>query len=197
MRSQPPFPRLLALGSWPLAVGPWPYPLGPTLLALCSALLAAGAVAAAPIHFSKLIEHLPGEDAIAGFARKKPEGSTTAAMGFHSTVVAASYENRQDESQTIRIQLSDGVPTQVVTMAYSALAKFSQESTDGYEKGVQIDGFQGIERFTHAGQEGLLTMVVGSVLVEIRTNGLPAEMLRTIWKQIPTAAIQAAKPAPE
>lgn len=145
---------------------------------------------AEPIHFTKLIEQLPAADAIAGFQRRKPEGSTTAAMGFHTTVVSAVYESRDDAEKTIRIQMTDGAPTQFVTMAYSALQQFSQESTEGYEKGVQIDGYQGIERYRNEEQEGTLTLVVGTVVVEITTTGLPAAMLRTVWKLIPAKALQ-------
>jgi len=164
-----------------------------TAAILLALVFVAAPVAAEPIHFSKLIEHLPGEDAIDGFKRGKPEGTTTAAMGFHTTVVSATYTKTDDPASTVRIQLSDGAPTQFVTMAYSALAQFSQESTEGYEKGVQVDGFQGIEKYRNEEQEGNLTLVVGSVLVEITTRKLPAEMLRTIFALIPAKELQGAK----
>jgi len=158
------------------------------------ALLAAGSSAAAePIHFSKLIELLPGADALEGFERQKPEGTTTAAMGFHTTVVSAVYEGTDDDAKTIKIQYTDGAPTQFVTMAYGALAQFSQESTEGYEKGVKLGDFQAIEKFRNEPQDGTLTVVVDQILVQIDTSKLPAETLRTVWEKIPAKELLAAK----
>lgn len=172
-----------------------PFRRGRSLLAvgvLLGLVLSVPPVAAEPIHFSKLLDFLPGDGVVPGFRRQKPEGTTSSAAGFHTSVVSAGYESAQDPNKKIRVQMSDGVPTQFVTVAYAALAQFSRESTEGYEKGVLLDGFQAVERFTHEGQEGTLTAVVGTVLVEIRTRGLPAETLRTVWKQIPAAALRAA-----
>lgn len=167
-------------GSW-LAIG--------LLLGLA---LGGSPVAAGPIHFTKLLEFLPGDGVVPGYRRQQPEGSTSSAAGFHTSVVSAVYEKAQESNTSIRIQMSDGVPTQFVTTTYAALAQFSREGTEGYEKGVLLDGFQAVERFTHEGQDGTLTVVVGTVLVEIRSRGLPADTLRAVWKQIPTAALRTA-----
>mgnify|MGYP006908310577 CR=1 FL=1 len=155
--------------------------------------LAAEPVFAEPLHFTKLIEQLPGEDAFDEFKRQKPEGTTTNSMGFHTTVVSVEFLHVDDSAKSITFQYTDGAPTQFVTMAYSALAQFSKESTEGYEKGVKLGDFQAIEKFRNEPQDGSLTAVVGEVLVQIDTEGLPAETLRTAWGKVPTAGIVEAK----
>jgi hypothetical protein len=163
--------------------------------AILSLSLVATSAAADPLHFSKLIEQLPAEDAFAGFTRQKPEGSTTNAMGFHTTVVSAMWENSDDSAQTIRVQYTDGAPTEFVTTAFTALSQFSQESTEGYEKGVKLGEFQAIESYRTEEKSGSLSVVIGTVLVQIETQGQPAEALRTAWAKVPAPAILAATKA--
>lgn len=151
--------------------------------------LVAVSAAAEPLHFSKLIEQLPAAEAYAGFTRQKPEGSTTNAMGFHTTVVSATWEKSDDSAQTIRIQYTDGAPTEFVTTAFAALSQFSQESTEGYEKGVKLGEFQAIESYRTEEKTGSLSVVVGTVLVQVEIEGQPAEALRTAWAQVPAKAI--------
>lgn len=155
----------------------------------------ATSAAADPLHFSKLIEQLPAEGAFAGFTRQKPEGSTTNAMGFHTTVVSVLWENSEDSAKTIRIQYTDGAPTEFVTTAFAALSQFSQESTEGYEKGVKLGEFQAIESFRTEEKSGSLSVVIGTVLVQIETQGQPAEALRTVWALVPAKAILDAQKA--
>ena len=167
-----------------------------TLLA-CATLvlsLAAATATAEPLHFTKLIEFLPPDGAFAGFERQKPEGTTTNAMGFHTSVVSATWVGQDDGAKRIEIQYTDGAPTQMVTTAYAALSQFSKESTEGYEKGVKLGDFQAIETFKTAGQNGSLSVVVGEVVVHIETAGVPAEMMRAAWEKVPAQEILAAKP---
>lgn len=155
--------------------------------------LSVSVAAAEPIHFSKLIELLPAEDAFDGYARQKPEGTTTNAMGFHTTVVSVEFENKEDSEKTIKFQYTDGAPTQFVTTAYSALSQFSKEGTDGFDRGVKLGDFQAVETFRSEPQDGSLSVVVGEVLVQIETEKLPAETMRTAWEKVPAQKILDAK----
>lgn len=162
-------------------------------LALAVLALTATSAAAEPLHFSKLIEMLPAADAFSGFTRRKPEGSTTNAMGFHTTMVSAEWENDADSAQTIKVSYTDGAPTEFVTTAFAALSQFSQESTEGWEKGVKLGDFQAIESYRTEEKTGSLSTVVGTVLVQIETQAQPAEALRTAWAKVPAAQILAAQ----
>lgn len=137
-----------------------------------------------PMHFSKLIEFLPKTDTIAGFEAGKPEGSTTSGMGMKATVVSVNLTSKDDSEKTIKVQITDGAPTQFVTMAYSMLGKFSQESTEGYEKAVEVDGYQAIEKYRIEEKDGTLTAVVNTLVVQIDTRGLPPETLQSTFKAL-------------
>ncbi len=149
-----------------------------------------------PLHFSKLIEYLPGPDSIAGFTAAKPKGSTTSGMGMKVTVVSVDLAAQSDPQQTIQVQITDGAPTQYATIAYSMLGKFSKETTEGYEKAVEIDGFKAIEKYEYASKQGTLTAVVHTLLVQIDTRGLPPETLQSTFKVLQPQSLPKPGPPP-
>ena len=156
--------------------------------ALAAMLFLAGFAAAQsavePVNFSKLLPFLP--DKVEGFAPGKPQGSTTSAMGFKLTEVSRSYhKGKEDSEETVSVKITDGAGNQFFAAAQAAIAQFSNESTEGYEKGFTLDGYPAIEKYTTESKDGSLRVfVAGRYLVEIEVNSLESKALQEWWKKI-------------
>lgn len=138
---------------------------------------------AEPAHFSKLMLLLP--DHVEGFVAEKAEGSTTAAVGFKLTEVSRRYHKKDNTEATVLVKIVDGTGSPEIAAAHAAMAQFSHESTDGYEKGVTLDGSPAVERYTNESKDGSLTVVVaGRYLVTIEIQGLDSPTLQEWWKKI-------------
>jgi hypothetical protein len=137
-----------------------------------------------PVHFSKLIPLLP--DKVDGFVAAKPNGSTTAAMGFKVSEVSRVYhKGKEDSDQTVTVKITDGTGNQFFAAAHAAAPEFSSETTAGYEKGFKLDGNPAIEKYTTDGKNGSLTVFLGErYLVQVDVNGLPGNSMQDWWKKI-------------
>lgn len=156
--------------------------------AVAVALLAAGLAraeeATEPVHFSKLLAFLP--DKVEGFVAEKAQGSTSSAMGFKLTEVSRVYhKGKEDAEETVTLKITDGAGNQFFAAAHAAAAQFSNESTEGYEKGFTLDGSPAIEKYTNDSKDGSLTVFLGGrYLVEIDVNGLESKELQAWWKKL-------------
>lgn len=133
-----------------------------------------------PVHFEKLIPLLP--DMIDGYTAEKATGSTIGGEGFKLTQVERDYRG---EDKQIRIQIIDSGfhPTQFAGIKMAS--KFSTETTEGYDKGVTVDGDPGIEHFRKSDKDARLEVIVGKrYLVSISGRPLEAASLRTILGKI-------------
>ena len=151
--------------------------------------------AAEPVHFSKLLPLLP--DKVDGFVGDKPEGSTSSAMGFKVTEVSRTYhKGKADAEQTVALKITDGTGNQFFAAAHAAVPQFSNETTEGYEKGFTLDGYPAIEKYTTESKDGSLSVFVGSrYWVEINVNGLDGQELQAWWKRIDAKKLAALKPS--
>ncbi|MBI4515871.1 MAG: hypothetical protein HY699_08665 [Deltaproteobacteria bacterium] len=155
-----------------------------TLAVLLLARSALAQQATEPLHFSKLIPLLP--DKVAGFVAEKAQGSTSAAMGFKVTEVSRTYhKDSEDSEHTVTVKITDGTGNQFFNAAYAAMPQFSNESTDGYEKGFPLDGNPATERYNTDNKYGSLTVfLAGRYLVQIDINGLDPKTMQEWWKKI-------------
>jgi hypothetical protein len=146
---------------------------------LCVAGFVTAQTAAEPVHFSKLLPFVP--DKVEGFVGSKPEGSTTSAMGFKLTEVSRTYhKGKEDAEETVTVKITDGAGNQ-----FFAAAQFSNESTEGYEKGFTLDGYPAIEKYTIDSKDGSLSVFVASrYLVQIDVANLESQALQEWWKKI-------------
>jgi len=137
-----------------------------------------------PVEFSKLLPFLP--ENVEGFVAEKPQGSTSSAMGFQLTEVSRVYHKGSvDGDDTVTVKLTDGAGNQFFTAAHSAVAELDTENAEGYEKGLKLDGFPAIERYTKASHDGSLTVFIASrYLVEIDIDGLDSKELQTWWRRL-------------
>lgn len=156
--------------------------------------IAAAQPAQEPIHFSKLIPFLP--NTVEGFAAEKAEGSTSAAMGFKMTEVSRVYhKGSPDGAETASVKIMDGTASQFFAAAFTAASQFSRESTEGYEKGYMLDGYQAVEKYNTEDKDGELTVMVGGrYLIQIDINGLENKALQDWWKKIDAKKLAELKP---
>lgn len=139
-----------------------------------------------PVHFSKLIELLP--KAAAGFtADGEPRGETTNAMGFRISMAEQSFSA---EGRSLQVKLTDGAFNAPLYAVITMAAQFAKESTEGYEKGVTLDGCPGIEKWQKEGGDAELNVVVGKrYFVEVQGSGITPETVREVWGSINRAKL--------
>lgn len=166
--------------------------------AVVAALLVAGVAARAeepvePVEFAKLLPFLP--EKVDGFVAEKPQGSTSSAMGFQLTEVSRVYhKGSEDSDETVTVKLTDGAGNQFFTAAHAAVAEFNTANAEGYEKGLKIDGFPAIERYTTESHDGTLTVFIASrYLVEIDIAGLDSKEMQVWWKRLDAKKLAALK----
>ena len=158
--------------------------VGAVVVALLFVNSAPAAESVEPVDSAKLLPFLP--ENIDGFVAEKPQGSTSTAMGFQLTEVSRVYHKGSvDGDETVTVKLTDGGGNQFFMAAHAATAEFKTENAEGYEKGLKVDGFPAIERYTTESRDGSLTVfVAGRYLVEIDIDGLDSKEMQVWWKKL-------------
>lgn len=112
--------------------------------ALCLA-FAGTALAQDVVNFKKLQEFLPQAD-LAGYAKGKPGGSTSKAMGMSTSEATLSYEKSGGGTIEVSIQDTAGVPMAAMGLAMIGMTEYENETENGYEKSIKVQGFPGTEK---------------------------------------------------
>lgn len=134
-----------------------------------------------PVGFEKLLAVLPA--APEGFKAQKPSSESGELQDFEFSHAEVRFN--AESSKSIEVKINDWAGIQQLYFWFSMAAKMKRESSDGYEKGIKIDDFPGMEKFTHENKNGQLQVLVHKqFLVEITTRGVPAEMLRKVYRSI-------------
>ncbi len=143
-----------------------------------------------PVHFSKLIELLP--KAPSGWtADGDPKGETTNAMGFKVSMAEQSFSA---EGKSLQVKITDGAFNAPLYTVITMAAQFARESTEGYEKGVTLDGNPGVEKWRKEGGDAELNVVVGKrFFVEIQGSGITPELVRKVWDSVDRAKLAGLK----
>ena len=146
-----------------------------------------------PVDSAKLLPFLP--EKVEGFVAEKPRGSTGTAMGFQLTEVSRVYhKGSEDADETVTVKLTDGAGNQFFTAAHTAVAEFKTENAGGYEKGLKLDGFPAIERYSTESRDGSLTVFIADrYLVEIDVEGLDSTEMQAWWKKLDAKKLAALK----
>lgn len=133
----------------------------------------------AVVHFSKLTPLL-GD--VAGWEAEKVLGQTVDAAGFKMTTVERNY--RKGDS-SVNIHIMDYSESAPMLQAMTAMWAFSSETTEGYQKGVTIDGVKGMEQYENVGKKGtVFLLVAGRFILQVETHGLPAPELQAWVKRV-------------
>jgi len=146
------------------------------LLAVAFVFLAAGQGQKQVIGFKKLQEFLPKVE-LSGFTRQKPGGETTSALGITSSEAHVVYEKGSgDNVVSIEVKISDisGVPFGQMGTSMIGMLEFENETENGYEKSIQVQGFKGTERVDRSedNKSAQIQLAVGNrFLVELQGTG--------------------------
>ncbi len=156
--------------------------IGIVMVSVVCCFLAATALAQQkPVHFKQLQEFLPKID-ISGFTRGKPGGQTSTAMGMSTSEATVEYTKGEE---TIEIKISDvaGIPFAAAGAAMLGMTEFENQTENGYEKSVKIQGFPGTEKVDNGEYKSAeISLFVGSrFMVELRSSGMSdAAILRKL-----------------
>jgi hypothetical protein len=142
-----------------------------------------------PVSFNALLPLLPA--APAGWTAEEPRGETSSGMGFKVSDAERSYTKGD---QRLHVKILDGAYNSLIYAGVTMAAQFSHESTEGYEKGVTIDGNPGVEKWDKASKRGELSVIVGKrFLVEIDASPVEPDFVRTIYAGIDKGKLAALK----
>ena len=140
-----------------------------------------------PVSFNALIPLLP--PAPAGWTAGEPRGETASGMGFRISDAERSYTKGD---QRFHVKIVDGAYNSLIYAGVTMAAQFSHESTEGFEKGVTIDGNPGLEKWNKASKRGELNVVVGKrFLVSVEASPVDAEFARTVFSSVDRAKLAA------
>ncbi len=110
-----------------------------------------------PLPFQTLIdEGLP--EPPNGWTAPKSRGSANSMGNFQITQASRRYENQAD-GKTIDVSISDWAFNRAVYAPFMLAANFSQESTEGYNKGIKLGDDPGREEFQYERKRGERTVL--------------------------------------
>lgn len=142
-----------------------------------------------PVSFNALLPLLPA--APAGWTAEEPRGETSSGMGFKISEVDRRYTKGD---QHLHVKILDGAYNAYIYAGVTMAAQFARESTEGYEKGVTLDGNPGVEKWSKASKHGELSVVVGKrFLVTIDASPVEPDFVRTVWNSIDRSKLAALK----
>ena len=133
-----------------------------------------------PISFKELINYLP--DAPQGWTAKPPKGETNSLGNYSISQVNQTYTNKDKE---ISVSIFDWAFNSALYTPFLLTTEFSQESTDGYNKGIKIGNIPGREEYTYATKEGSLNLLVNQrFFIQIDGSNIEDTELREWWQLI-------------
>ncbi len=138
-----------------------------------------------PISLKELLEYLP--EAPQGWTAEKPKGETNS-FGNHS--ISQVHQSYFQDDKQIKVSIFDWAFNSALYMPFLLTTEFSQESTNGYNKGIKIGDIPGREEYTYASKEGSLNLLVNSrFLVEIEGFNIENTELREWWQRFDTQSL--------
>lgn len=123
-----------------------------------------------PVSFKKLIDYLPKN--LEGMKTSEPEGETGSAGQWQYSEAKASYRGEQGQSADVGI--FDYAHISLMYLPYQMLTrmKVSKESTRGYERTVEMDGFPAYEEWNKSDGRSEMTVLVGDrFIVNAKVHG--------------------------
>jgi hypothetical protein len=127
------------------------------------------------VHFKKLQEMLPKID-LPGFTKGRPGGETSSAMGMSTSEATLTYiKGSGDSPPTIEIKIADtaGVPFAQMGLQMVGTMEYENQTENGYEKSIKIQGFPGTEKVNNSEDEKsaeIMLVVGGRFTVELQAR---------------------------
>ncbi len=141
------------------------------------------------LHFNDLIAALPDE--FDGWTASEAEGSTNQMGTFQVSTAQRTY-TKDDASVTV--QIDDWAFHQALYVPFMMAAKFSQESTSGYNKGITVGDDPGREEFNTKQNRGERSVLLHKRYhVGIKVRNASPETFDAFWSAVKKDAL----PEPE
>ena len=137
-----------------------------------------------PIDFRKLKELMP--ENLIGLKRTEATGEKSGAMGFTVSTAQARYEGENNASLKVEIVDTGGIAG-VSTMALAtwSMAEIDKETTDGYEKTTQLEGYKAFEKYNNTDKSGEINVLVADrYVVNVEGDNVSVDQLKEALKDI-------------
>lgn len=142
------------------------------------------------VHFSVLLKALP--DVPSGWTAEDPRGSTNQ-MGDYKMSEASRNYNKEGGEERVQVTIQDWAFNQAIYIPFLMQARFSQETTEGYSKGIKMGEDPGREEYTTASRSGQRSVLVHKRFhVQVQINGMEATALDEWWPLVKVAELPAA-----
>ena len=139
------------------------------------------------VSFTELMPFLP--EPPAGWEGEKPRGQSNSMGEWKFSEVERDYSMGEKHME---VKILDWAFRRELYAPFFLMANFSQESTDGYNKGIKIGDDPGREEYKHESKNGEMSVLVGKrFLVSVRGNGIAASELRDWWDKVDTKGLRA------
>jgi hypothetical protein len=134
------------------------------------------------VHFSKLIEALP--DVPSGWKADDAKGESNQMGDIKISQASRNYSQDGGEGQ-VRVIISDWAYNRSLFLPFLMQANFSQESTEGYSKGIKIGEDPGREEYQFKARSGKRNVLVRRRYnVEMSIQNLDAKALDEWWGRV-------------
>lgn len=137
-----------------------------------------------PVSFKILMNYLPKE--VAGLKAEKPRGETVQWEKWTHSNASIDF-NSETDNQNARVNIYDYAYISNLYLPYQMLfnMKYNRETSEGYEKSIEINGMPAFERWNEEGKDNEVTVLVGKrFIVHVETNGLDESSARKIAEKI-------------
>lgn len=140
-----------------------------------------------PLNYKDLISGLP--DQPSGWKAADAKGQSS---NFGDFTISQASRTYQQGDRTIKVQLYDWAHHRQLYAPFVISARFSQESTEGYSKGLKIGDAFGREEYKNAAKKGKLSLLVDKrFMVEVDGRNIQPEELQDWWKRVKVKDLRA------
>jgi hypothetical protein len=142
------------------------------------------------VHFSVLVNALP--DVPGGWTAEDAHGSTNEMGDYKMSEASRSYSKESSEER-VRVEIQDWAFNQAIYIPFLMQARFSQESTEGYSKGIKMGEDPGREEYTTASRSGQRSVLIHKRFhVQVRIDNMDAAAFDEWWPRVKVAELPAA-----
>jgi hypothetical protein len=132
-----------------------------------------------PVAFRELIEFLPGK--VAGLRRQEPKGETTSVGSWQYSQAEVDFESA-DRSRRVEVGIFDYAHIPFLYVPINAILgmKVSKESTEGYQRSTEIEGYPGFEEWSRGGTSEAVVLLGERFVVKAKARGMGEGAARKI-----------------
>jgi len=144
-----------------------------------------------PVHFNDLIAVLP--EPPSGWTAQDPKGQTSDMGGMKLSNASRVY-TEQDGDGRVEIEIQDWAFNKLVYGPFMIRSKFSQESTEGWNKGITVGEDPGYEEYKTKSRRGERMVLYGKRYpIKINVRNQDAEAFDEWWQAIPVGDLPKAQ----